>query len=112
MKNRLESWLSRLSLNRSVTIPVTRPLTTLFSKWSSLNLGALGIISHFRDIPRQDGTLLSAVGTEERPLQNGRCYVLDGSNDGVIVTAIELDADFQIDFSVNINDINWRRYMF
>jgi len=60
-----------------------RPRKTLGVVRKGDELSLLGIISHFRNYPRQDGTLLSAVGTEGRPLQNGRCYVLDGSNDKV-----------------------------
>ena len=59
--------------------------------WDGAYLARLGIISHFRNYPRADGTLLSVIGNEERPLQNGRCYVLDGDDDYVLTPTLASD---------------------
>ena len=72
-------------------------------------LGRLGIISHFRNYPRQDGTLLSVIGNEERPLQDGRCYVFDGTNDRVELTSeITMTHGSSIKWQGKINAQNYQ----
>jgi len=63
-------------------------------------LEGLGIVSHFQTGPRADGTLLSSIGDEERPLQPGRCYEFDGVADYVDVPDVNLPA--MVAFTVSL----------
>ena len=99
---------------RSVIKGITRGIVRAVSGLSSLldYLASLNVVFYYRENPRADGTLLSAIGSEERDIHPGRCYDFDGTNDEVaLASPVELDGDFIVKFSVNIGDATERHLM-
>ena len=75
------------AIHSSLTGALTSGLGRGFASTDAA-LRRLGIVSHFKNLPEPDGTLLSSIGDEERPLQPGRCYDFDGVNDKITFTGL------------------------
>jgi hypothetical protein len=89
-------------------IPPLRPYRGLCSDPALEYLSSANLVGYFRNVPISAGVFLS-TGSEYRPLQPGRCFDGDGTNDGItFTTAIVLDDDFEIELNINADDVTGR----